>query len=94
MIKEKLILIIFDVDQTITKKDFFEYLINAFLTNEELNNIMKQLPNFQNNFVQIQNIFYETVKKKGINLEEMKKILDKVELNIGMKELFSFLETN
>ena len=35
MIKEKLILIIFDVDQTITKKDFFEYLINAFLTNDE-----------------------------------------------------------
>ena len=29
------ILIIFDVDQTITKKDFFEYLMNAFLTNEE-----------------------------------------------------------
>ena len=94
MINEKIILNIFDVDQTITKKDFFEYLINAFLTNDEKNYIMKQLPSFQNNFVPIQNIFYETVKKKGINLEEMEKILDKVELNIGMKELFSFLKNN
>ena len=88
------ILIIFDVDQTITKKDFFEYLLNAFLTNEESKYIMSQTPTYKNNYVPIQNIFYETINKKGIKIEKIKEILNTVELNEGMKELFSFLEEN
>ena len=69
------ILIIFDVDQTITKKDFFEYLLNAFLTKEESKYIMSQMPTYKNNYVPIQNIFYETINKKGITIEKMKEIL-------------------
>ncbi len=87
------ILIIFDVDKTITNEDSLDVISKYLLTSE-------QKLQFQQNvtdemiWVDSLNYFYELSKQNGKNIFSIKKALEKVNLTEGMNELFSFLRKN
>jgi 2,3-diketo-5-methylthio-1-phosphopentane phosphatase len=87
------ILIIFDVDKTITNEDSLDVISKYLLTSE-------QKLQFQQNvtdemiWVDSLNYFYELSKSNGKNIFSIKKALEKVNLTEGMIDLFSFLRKN
>ena len=87
------ILIIFDVDKTITNEDSLDVISKYLLTSE-------QKIQFQQNvtdemiWVDSLNYFYELSKSNGKNIFSIKKALEKVNLTEGMIDLFSFLRKN
>ena len=91
--KQEKILIIFDVDKTITNEDSLDVISKYLLSSQ-------QKLEFQNNvtdemvWVDSLNYFFELSKLNGKNISSIKNALEKVNLTDGMTELFSFLRKN
>lgn len=87
------ILIIFDVDKTITNEDSLDVISKYLLTSEQKLQFQQNV-NDEMIWVDSLNYFYELSKQNGKNIFSIKKALEKVNLTEGMNELFSFLRKN
>ena len=86
-------LIIFDMDQTITKNDTYQYCVKNLCPKEEYEDIVK-IAKTRNNWIILFNRLYSYLQKEGKGIEDVKKVLETLEINPGMKELFDYLEDN
>ena len=86
-------LIIFDMDQTITKNDTYQYCVKNLCPKEEYEDIVK-IAKTRNNWIILFNRLYSYLQKEGKGIEDVKKVLETLEINPGMKELFDYLENN
>ena len=87
------ILIIFDVDKTITNEDSLDVISKYLLTSEQKLQFQQNV-NDEMIWVDSLNYFYELTKQNGKNIFSIKNALEKVNLTEGMNELFSFLRKN
>jgi 2,3-diketo-5-methylthio-1-phosphopentane phosphatase len=87
-------LIVFDLDQTITKVDSFCTITPLLVSPEETEEILKKCKTPGLNWIPIQNLMYEYSYKHGKDHLAIKKALETIELNNGMKELFNYLREN
>lgn len=91
--KQHKILMVFDMDHTILKGNTVVYPFKKFLSNKYLNFLVKRYEENKNS-VEFQQLGFIEFKKLGIQLEEVKNIIDSLPFAQGFKDLFDIIRKN
>ena len=90
--QNKKVLIIFDFDKTLTKKDVFEEQRFLLPTKEEQEEIMDKL--YYENWTLLMSSFYEKIYDLNITISDINNCIDKIEYISGMIELLKYFYEN
>ena len=89
---DKKILLIFDLDSTITEKDSFSNEMKSFYSEKEYQELY--IKNCKGNWIDLFNDSMRFIKAKGYSIEDFNNSIDKVQLGKGIKDLFDFIKDN
>jgi 2,3-diketo-5-methylthio-1-phosphopentane phosphatase len=87
------ILLLFDFDNTISDDTSTYILRKEFLTEEEYE-LNRQAHEKGNDWIKYGNDYLKLFKQHGVTLEKINKVLEKVKLTDGMKNLFDYVRQN
>ena len=89
----KKVLLVFDFDNTISDATSTYILRKEFLTDEEYEE-NRNAHETGNDWIKYGNDYLKLFKKHGVTLEQINKVLQRVSLTDGMKNLFDFIREN